>query len=75
MPSATDVVRQKVCPKCGGPVHLVERGPYSPLNQDQFDAVKAGDYYCKICPDNDRGRTAYCYWWEHELPPAENWQI
>lgn len=65
---------KKACPQCGRQIHLVKRSPDSPLNQDQFDAVKAGDYYCDHCPSNDRGHKPYCYWWESELiitPAAE----
>ncbi len=32
------------------------------LNRDQFDAVKAGDWFCKRHDD------AVVYAWEHDLP-------
>ncbi len=33
------------CPSCGGKVESVGRGP-GWMSRDQWDAVKAGDYYC-----------------------------
>jgi len=53
------------CDKCGGLLDLVrqERGY---LNREQFDAVKAGDWYCATCP-GDRGGTGRRYFWESEL--------
>jgi hypothetical protein len=41
------------------------------LNDDQFDAVRAGDWYCDTCPSNERGNTGYRYFWTRELaqPP------
>lgn len=63
------------CPQCGGELNKVERSPNSPLNQYQFDAVKAGDYFCNVCPGNGRGRVEWCYWWESELPVAMSYEI
>jgi len=37
------------------------------LNSDQFDSIKAGDFFCRKCPDNGRGITGLCYWWHYEL--------
>ncbi len=67
--------RMLKCPRCGGPLIAVRQSANSPLNADQFDAVKAGDYYCPSCPSNDRGHTPLCYWWEHELPVPHDFQI
>ena len=36
------------------------------LNSEQFDAIKAGDWFCKTCPD-DRGENVHLYRWSHEL--------
>ena len=60
------------CPQCRGTVMLVTQGEYAWMNRDQFDAVKAGDYYCESCPPNDRAENGkHCYWWERELVAAE----
>jgi hypothetical protein len=40
------------------------------LNDDQFDAVRAGDWYCVKCPSNNRGNTPFRYWWDSELTQA-----
>lgn len=64
--------KQQKCPQCGGPIVAVRQSPNSPLNSDQFDASKAGDYYCETCPSNDRGQKPLCYWRERELPDVVN---
>lgn len=69
------VIRQKICPKCRGPVIRVRQSANSPLNRDQFDSCKAGDFYCEACPDNGRGNSGLCYWWERELEPVHDFQI
>jgi uncharacterized protein with PIN domain len=72
---ACDVAKQTKCPRCGGKLEPVRQSPNSPLNRYQFDAAKAGDYYCDACPDNGRGHKPLCYWWESELPDAEEYAI
>ncbi|HSZ58578.1 MAG TPA: hypothetical protein VK797_23120 [Tepidisphaeraceae bacterium] len=47
-------------------MHEVRQAESSPLNREQFDASKAGDFYCETCPGN-RGRTHYRYFWKKEL--------
>lgn len=54
------------CPQCGGPLERV-RDTSGTLNRDQFDSVKAGDFFCGACPSNGRGKAELCYWWESEL--------
>jgi hypothetical protein len=66
---------QRICPRCYGPVEEVRQSPTSPLNRDQFDASKAGDFFCRSCPDNGRGISGLCYWWESELPPVHDYSI
>lgn len=61
-------IRLPTCPQCGGPLLKVRQPSESPWNADQFDSMKAGDYYCQHCPDNGRGKSGHCYWWERELP-------
>lgn len=68
-------MKQQVCPQCGGPLERVRQSAGSALNSYQFDAVKAGDFYCKSCPTNERGQSPFCYWWERELPEAIDYSI
>lgn len=59
-------IRYVKCPQCDGPlVRVVQGSGY--LNRDQFDAVKAGDWYCTRCPDNGRGQSGLCYWSDNEV--------
>lgn len=58
------------CPTCGVPLHRVRRESGSMLNADQFDSVKAGDWFCDTCPNNGRGSPDFCYWWDSELKAA-----
>ena len=69
------VERLKVCPQCGSDLLPVLQSPTSPLNRDQFDAQRAGDWYCRTCPDNGRGHSRLCYWWDRELTAAHDFQI
>lgn len=59
-----------VCPGCSQSLHRVTRPSGSMLNDEQFDAVRAGDWYCAKCPSNGRGNTKYRYFWSHELQPG-----
>ena len=68
-------IREKVCPQCKSPLHKVTQNRDSPLNRAQFDSCKAGDYYCEFCPDNGRGHSGLCYWWERELAVVHDYQI
>jgi uncharacterized protein YbaR (Trm112 family) len=54
------------CPKCHQPLHTVRQSEHSMLNAYQFDAVKAGDWFCE-CHNNDRGNTPYAYFWNKEV--------
>lgn len=54
------------CPDCGKQLQPVCQSNGSYLNSDQFDAVKAGDWYCEYCP-GDRGKTGYRYFWNYEI--------
>ena len=38
------------------------------LNEYQFDAVKAGDWFCE-CHSNGRGNAPYAYFWDKEEVP------
>lgn len=55
------------CPDCGKQLQKVTRSAGSPLNAEQFDAVRAGDWYCDACPGNGRGNTNLRYFWDREV--------
>ena len=60
------------CPQCSTELYKVFQSSPQMLNQYQFDAIKAGDYYCEKCPANGRSKNnKYCYFWEHELGEIE----
>lgn len=54
------------CPACGEPLQKV-RNTGGWMNDDQFDAVKAGDWFCE-CHNNGRGNTPLAYYWDREVP-------
>jgi len=54
-------IRPVKCPTCGEPMNPV-RNHNGYLNSDQFDSVKAGDWFCK------RHEAEVVYVWEHDLP-------
>lgn len=66
-----DAGQEPKCPQCGGPLTIVKKPPGSPWNDDQFDSMKAGDFLCPVCPDNQRAKNGKCYWWKHEVHDAE----
>lgn len=69
------MMKQEVCPQCGGNLVGITYPNDSPLNRYQWEAVVAGDFYCPACPDNERGKSGYCYWWKHELPEVVEYSI
>ncbi len=56
------------CPQCSSKLTPVVNSNNSMLNNDQFDSIRAGDCYCSKCPNNNRGKSGLCYWWENEVP-------
>lgn len=56
----------KKCPDCEGKLSPVFRRDGSMLNSEQFNSIRAGDYYCTKCPGNF-SRTGYRYFWERDL--------
>ncbi len=54
------------CPDCSNKLFKVVQSPKSPLSPDQFDAVKAGDWYCTNCKGT-RSYNGYKYFWERDL--------
>lgn len=53
-----------ICPECGKELNIVPGSKC--LNPEQWDSVKAGDYYCTKCKGN-RGKTGYRYYWKEEI--------
>lgn len=54
------------CPQCGGRLEAVTYPSDSMLNRDQFDSVRAGDWYCTSCKGVE-ARSGYKYWWNSDL--------
>ncbi len=54
------------CPDCGNVLQPVVQSSTSMLNPDQFDAVKAGDWYCDNCKGT-RAVSGFKYFWNKEL--------
>ena len=54
------------CPECVEPLKPVRQSSSSMLNSEQFDAGRAGDYYCDKCKGT-RADTGFRYFWEHRL--------
>ncbi len=59
------------CPSCNGPLAIVEQTQHF-LNSEQFDATKAGDYFCSKCPASagqagESKTTGYAYFWARQL--------
>lgn len=53
----------RVCPLCGKELDWVGDGPEW-MNEYQWDAVKAGDYYIEC--ENPNHRNGNCYFWERD---------
>lgn len=62
---------QRLCPDCQQPLKIVRQTGEKLYNDDQFDAIKAGDYYCEKCPSNGRGNQPLKYWWAHEIDTSD----
>jgi hypothetical protein len=57
----------EICPGCGGKLEWVRQSSNSTLNSDQFDAVKAGDYFCRVCLGGESQSNTFKYWWTSDL--------
>ena len=56
------------CPKCNNLLDKVFQSSPQMLNNEQFDAIKAGDYVCKSGCIGDRAKkNDMRYYWEYEL--------
>lgn len=58
----------KPCPQCGKPLERITY-PGGYLNRDQWESVRAGDWWCEACPNNGRGRSG-AYFWNREITPT-----
>ena len=54
------------CPQCKNKLEKVTQDNNSPLSSEQFDAAKAGDYFCRTCKSNE-GKSGYKYYWKSQL--------
>lgn len=64
------MIKEISCPNCGGNLKVVCNYFGSMLNDEQFDAIKSGDYYCDYCHGN-RGHSGFRYFWEKEISTLE----
>lgn len=55
------------CPGCKNPLKVVRQDGERMFNDDQFDAIKAGDFYCDKCPTNERCHSGFRYFWKRDL--------
>jgi hypothetical protein len=56
---------EPACPDCGKALQPVRyEGGY--LNRDQWESVRAGDWFCDACKGT-RSRSGYRYFWNREL--------
>jgi hypothetical protein len=56
---------EPACPHCARPLQEVRyEGGY--LNEDQFDSIRAGDWFCEQCPGWPK---RYRYFWNRDLAP------
>jgi len=61
-----NIMKNIECPQCGTKlIPIIYPGGY--LNRDQWESIRAGDYLCEVCPDNNRGTQKKCYWWKYEV--------
>lgn len=66
LPCACQRLPITTCPQCGGRLEAVTYPSDSMLNRDQFDSVRAGDWYCTNCKGIE-ARSGYKYWWNSDL--------
>jgi hypothetical protein len=60
--------RKPNCPQCGKPLEEVRYPSDSMLNRDQWESVRAGDWWCKSCPYNGRAKNLIgAYFWDSEV--------
>jgi hypothetical protein len=54
------------CPLCNKELSKVKENFF--LNRDQFEASKAGDWFCD-CTNNNKGLKPLAYFWDDEVSP------
>ena len=54
------------CPNCNQSLKKVIPSFDSKLNPEQWDSIKAGDYFCNHCKGNE-GKSGFKYYWKNEL--------
>lgn len=54
------------CPDCETPLEKVEYRPTASCNEEQFMAVRAGDYFCRKCK-SDVAHSGFRYFWKRDL--------
>lgn len=57
------------CPDCDSKLHKVIND--SAFNDEQFDSMKAGDYFCQQCEDPST-KTGFQYFKESQLDSLQN---
>ena len=57
------------CPICKGPLKEVLYPSGSMLNREQFQAIRAGDFYCESCKGTEAA-SGYKYFWKKDLATA-----
>lgn len=55
----------KKCPICSHRLNFVRQSSHSFLNKEQFNSVKAGDYFCINCKPTQGLK--YKYFWKNEI--------
>lgn len=59
---------QLVCPGCSGPLQLAQ--PTASMSPQEFEAGKAGDYFCAACQGGE-ANSGYRYFWSRDLPTTK----
>jgi hypothetical protein len=63
--SPSETPEKPTCPDCARPLQKVRyEGGY--LNEDQFDSIRAGDWFCEKCPKLDPPKR-YRYFWNRDI--------
>jgi len=69
---AVDIIHP-LCPGCRGNLKRVIQAEPQFLNPEQYDAIKAGDWYCDKCPasvgtsEKQPSTSAYAYFWDKDI--------
>jgi hypothetical protein len=66
-PCRCKILTHRTCPQCGADINGNRVKNPGWMNDEQRDAVKAGDWFCLNCKDPET-RTGYKYWQDSELP-------